>query len=403
MTELVGDSSSARGTHPKLAARSLSERTHVACLLILTLWPYALAPTQVTLAALGLVSIVALLNRPLQLPKLSPFLVFFSGWFGLVLGLRLLAGDLNWFVLSQSNHLVQFTIYYYAFIKIAQGCNWASVLSSRAFLIAAGIATVVYSGYLSGLGEGENQNDLSITLLALLAGLFLRGQRRSRLLHYAIIACFGAVGLFTTGRSSVAMLLAVILVAYWVPLPRRLTLLAVALILIMPIAFYLWVDPQTLIQVYAFDHNTGIRAEFVRGASHLLEQSPAFGLGFGGPYRPINFPYLYRHPLLNDLDAVHIVSNHHSLFDIAFRLGIPSAAVFAIGVFWSPMRSTHTAIVSVLGIVAAFGLSFNAWLENQYMLPQLVLLIALMQAPGKEPEVLDEDYERRTNRGRPNS
>lgn len=384
MTDLVGDGALVTGARSRAAAMSMSERTHIACLVALVLWPYALAPTQITLAALGLVSAVAVLNRPLQLPRLSPLLVLFSAWFGLALGLRLLGGNLNWFVLSQSNHLVQFAVYYYAFVKVAQGCNWATVLSSRAFLIVAGVATIVYSGYLSGLGEGENQSDLSITLLALLVGLFLRGQHKSRLLHYAIIACFGAVGLFTTGRSSVAMLLAIILVAYWIPLPRRLTLLVVSLILIVPIVFYLAVDPQTLIHVYAFDHNTGIRAEFIRGATHLLEQSPIFGVGFGGPYRPINFPYLYRHTLLNDLDAVHIVSNHHSLFDIAFRLGIPSAVVFAIGVFWSPMRSRHTTIVPVLSIVAASGLSFNAWLENQYMLPQLVLLIALMQVSGKE-------------------
>lgn len=356
----------------------LSQRVHAVCFFVLLCWPYSLIDRQLSVAMLVAVSVIALLNQPLRLPRLSPMLVVFLCYFALVLGLQVLGGGLNPFALSQSNHIIQFAIYYFAFAKIVQGCDWTGIITSRRFLIAAAALSGLYY-CLFALAPGGNESDLNITLLALLLGLFIRGRDRSRLLHFAVMLVISTIVIATSDRSSVVLMLGVVLFLFWFPLPPRTTGLVVAIVLLLPVAFYLLIDNQTVLWLYKLDHNTGIRAEFIRGAASLLQQSPLWGTGFGGPYRPVNFPYLSAHPYLRDLATVHTISNHHSLFDVALRLGIPAALVFSLGIFRSDPGQGRSPAYQVLCVAAAVGLSFNAMFENQGQLPQLVLIVLMLQ------------------------
>jgi hypothetical protein len=188
------------------------------------------------------------------------------------------------------------------------------------------------------------------------------------------------IAAWSIDRVSVQFVSLLFVALYWIRPPDRVTILLSAVILIFPIAFYLFCEPDTVRWLYRIDPNTGIRAEFIRGASSLLQQSPILGTGFGGPYRPPNFTYVREHNLLNDMVEVHIVSNHNSLFDVALRLGVPVSIMFAWGIFSVSKQARLSSTFPLLCIVVAAGLSFNAWFENQAQLPQLVLALVFMHA-----------------------
>lgn len=355
-----------------------SDLLNAALLLVLLLWPHSISDRQLSITMLLAVSTIAILNRPFILPRVSiPLLVFFS-YFAAVLALQALGGGLNRYALSQANHLVQLPIYYYAFSKILQGCNWSGIISSPFFLVAAALASTVYGGYL--LDVGANQSDVSITLIAWMLGLFIRGGERQPVTHFLAVLGVAIAILAITDRSSVVLILLTIPAMYLLSVPRHVLRLGVLVILLAPILFYLVLSYHDLLRLYQLDHNTGIRADFIRGGASLLGQSPLFGIGFGEPYRPTGFSYGEEHQLLNEVESVHIVPNHHSLFDVALRLGIPAAALFWWGVFNTAPSAVDRRVYPLLAVVAAVELSFNAWLENQYMLPQLTIIVAMMHA-----------------------
>ncbi|MDB5538828.1 MAG: hypothetical protein JWQ89_555, partial [Devosia sp.] len=268
--------------------------------------------------------------------------------------------------------------------KIVQGCDWVGIITSKRFLTLTAILSAAYFWYYDRALAGGSERDVNITMLILLLGLFIRGRRQAPIGHFLAMLAISGVMILSSDRASVVLILAVILAAYWFPISRRTTAIAVAVTLLLPIGYYLLINSQTVLWLYKLDHNTGIRAEFIRGATSLLQQSPVFGVGFGGPYRPANFHYLQPHPLLSDFDALRVVPNHHSLFDVALRLGIPAALLFGLGTFRLGSSAAWHDVTPLLCIIVAIGLSFNAVFENQYQLPQLVLVISLLQAgPGR--------------------
>jgi hypothetical protein len=353
-----------------------SEAFHATSFLVLAWWPYAIAPPQLTLAVLVATSLVALLNRPMVLPQLAGVMVAFILYSLSVIALHVLGGGTDAFSLSQFNHLIQFALYYVAFAKIVQRCDWLAIVASTRFLVVTALLWLLYS-FISG-PLGFAHSDLGMTLMMLLVGLFVRGEQQHRLMTFLVILAVGVALLLVTQRLTVLLLSAVLLTIYWMPLRPWMTATMVAIVLFTPIIFYLGIDNTTVKWLYQLDHNTSIRAEFIRGGANLLAQSPLVGIGFGEPYRPTAFPYMHRHPLLNDAIAVSTVPNHHSLFDVALRLGIPAALGLAWGIFAASGKRERGSLVAMLSIVAAVGMSFNAWFENQYALPELVLVIALL-------------------------
>ncbi|WIV49745.1 hypothetical protein QQG91_08650 [Marivivens sp. LCG002] len=144
----------------------------------------------------------------------------------------------------------------------------------------------------------------------------------------------------------------------------------------MPIYIYLDLDISQLNTLSIIDFNSYIRADFIRGAMFTLKDNLLTGVGFGPAYRPINFSYLSDHPLLNQVSEMQRVSNHHSIFDVAYRLGIPATIPLIYEIFIAPRLSGNDSSLKFLMISLALGLSVNAWFENQAQLPLMALISA---------------------------
>jgi hypothetical protein len=345
----------------------------VALLAAISLWPYPLLDSTTNLIFLVSVSFVATVAYPTVVPRLSWQIIATLAYFATTLIVLVSTRDVNAYTSSQINHYVQFAVYYYAFSKMAQHSDWASLLSSRSTLLL--LAAAVFVQYLI-----YRSDDINISLMSLLVGMFTAGHRGRRLTYFLLMFVTTAVIAWYIDRVSVHFVSFIFITLYWIRLPDRVTIIFSLAILVLPVVFYLACEPDAIRWLYRLDPNTGIRAEFIRGASSLLQESPIFGTGFGGPYRPPNFSYVHEHNLLNDVAAVHIVSNHNSLFDIALRLGVPVAILFALGIFNVSKQARASPTFPLLCLVVAAGLSFNAWFENQAQLPQLVLALAFMHA-----------------------
>lgn len=364
-----------------------------ALFLAVTFWPYSALDRELTTAFLVTVSILALVLRPQQLPNLSKPLIVFIAYVLAVVFLDALRGGVGRYYLSHSNHILQFVLYYVAISKLVQSVDWQQLITSSWFITAGLVYSTIYYCVFRDI-------DLNIALYATVIGIFLRGHHEGRTGEFLLLLAIGLALSIFVGRLSVILVMTVIPIFYlW--RPKRVVVIAIAsMVLVAPVAFYLLIDVPTLRWLYALDHNTAIRAEFVRAATSLLQQSPLLGIGFDAPYRPTAFPYLEAHPYLNDPVAVQTISNHHSLFDLALRLGLPAAILFWFGIVHM-RRNESNALWAMLCLIAAIGLSFNAWFENQYQLPQFVLTIALMQMlPGRSEAASSSDPGARTTFGR---
>ncbi|MEX1179725.1 MAG: O-antigen ligase family protein [Cucumibacter sp.] len=315
-----------------------------------------------------------------RLPKLNvvmlAFVLVFLGQLAFSLGGTVSA----YYLFSHTNHLIQFIFYYYAFVHLATVCDWRAIWMDRRFMLAA--AGVLALESLFGLVQWGSPgfSEFNLALFGLVAGLFMRGQRGKRLTHFLILIAICLPLALISSRASFSVILALILVLYWVDLPEWTIRALATVILAGPIVLYLALPPDALRWLYALDHNSGIRADFVRGAWYYLQNSPIFGIGFEAPYRPTNFNYATEHPYLNSLFATQIISNHHSLFDVALRMGLPAAALLWWAIFMGRRLRAPARIHAVLYLVLAIGLSFNAWLENQGQLPVFALLAAMLYA-----------------------
>lgn len=383
----------ARAARP---AGAIGNSLATALLTAVVFWPYTAVDRPLSVAFLLFVSLVALAYRPLRLPHAAPAMVAFIALFWLAFTLDGATNGWGPYALSQSNHIVQFSVYYFAFLKICQTCDWRGLFTSRRFIAFGLVYSAIYYAVF-------NDIEINMALCVTIFGLFLRGTSAKRTFGpFAVLLGVAVCLALTSIRSSVLLVMVIVLAAYWAPpLTRRTAALASIVVLLAPLVFYRMLDVDALRWLYAFDHNTAIRAEFIRGASRLLEASPITGIGFGDAYRPTNFPYVGRHPYLTDPETVHIISNHHSLFDVALRLGIPAAVLFWWGMLGSRTAETNKRFYLLLLLIASVGMSFNAWFENQYQLPQFALTIALIQA-GQRRTAKDVDqtgYSERTGAG----
>jgi hypothetical protein len=360
----------------------------------LVFWPYSAVDRQLTVAFLVAVSIAALAVRPLQLPVLSKPLLVFIAYFLAIVFLDVLRGGAGSYYLSHSNHVLQFSLYYVALSKIVQSCECERLLSSTGFIAFGLLYSAVYYYFVDDI-------DVNMALYATIIGIFLRGYTERRLATFLLLAAIAVIVALNLGRASVVLVMSAVLLLYWWRPDKRLVVSIASLIVLAPLIFYMALDVPALRWLYLLDHNTAIRAEFIQGASTLLQQSPFFGIGFDAPYRPTAYPYVGSHPYLNYPAAVQSISNHHSLFDIALRLGIPIALLFWVGLIRT-QRKEGDGLFALLCVIAAIGLSFNAWFENQYQLPQFVLTIALLQWFPKRSNSSREGIEaRRTSSIRP--
>lgn len=374
-------------TVPDRASRTPRSQRHqeraaklsAALFLLILSWPVRLVPPTwsiVFFSAIAFVTLVAFCRTRLAIP------IALAAFFGVSLAevaFHAFVDGVGPYFISQSNHLLQFPIYYTAILLLLQNFDWQKLLSSSHVILYMLILVLVYSTIDRMLPDYEGYNEVDITLFSVLIGLFLR-KREGKLSGYLLYPIIVVVS-FLSDRFSVPIVLALFVIFSFVRPNIRIVIVVAIFVILAPLFIYTNLSTSQLQWIYQIDHNTGIRAEFVRGAFGKLLESPIFGIGFDTPYRPDTFNYLYPHPLLTDADRVNVVSNHHSVFDTALRLGAPAAILFVFGIFFGGQKSISRDLGAVLMLSIAIGISFNAWFENQAQILELAFLIALLHAP----------------------
>jgi O-antigen ligase len=127
------------------------------------------------------------------------------------------------------------------------------------------------------------------------------------------------------------------------------------------------------------DHNTYIRAEFLRSAFSMLDDNFIFGLGFGTPYRDPSYDYLHWHPFLVWEEDVRTVTNHNSVFDAYFRFGLIFGTLFLMVILRYIFSSYSERGAQIAAFLLAMGVSFNAFMENSNQMPVLCFLLAYLR------------------------
>ena len=343
-------------------------------------WPFGITSDFVDLAFLAFVTVtsIALSLRRLVLPNAA--MLLFAGVVAVQIGISVREGvDVTYF-LSHTNHLVQFTVYVFAALQLSLSCDWRHIWADWRFQGAA-LSVVVGTMLLRAAGITEPGGDTeTLALFALLGAVFINARTKKKIKWFLVLAALSAVLASLSSRLSFSAMMLSVLVLYWVDLPEwLLRCLAMAIILVPPLV-YLSLSPEALLWLYEIDANAGIRADFIRGAWFYLQQAPLFGIGFEGAYRPMNFSYGIQHPYLNSLWETQVISNHHSMFDVALRLGFPAAALLWWSVFMGPKIRRLERFHSVLYIAISVGVSINPWLEDQDQLPMIAFLVALVAA-----------------------
>ena len=319
--------------------------------------------------------------RPPAAFVVSASVVFLYLFVALVSGRSLAA------CMSTSAHMVQFVICTYAFYTAFY--NGVFDEDNLGWFVIPLVLGHLNSIVLSILGVGSWDEDRpaftehnTLTFFTIFLLLSKIDARRGCLPVFALIAYVATLALFTD-RTSVHALSLCVIALIVVRLPPIAIATAAAVIILYPIYFALTASNTELMAMANADfRNTFIRVEFLRSAAYLFSQDLTnhllMGMGFGTDFRTVNFNYFRPHPLLIDPEKVASTSNHHSIFDVYFRFGLIFGTVFLwpiIRQFYIPSRS----LAPKAGIFfLAFGLSFNAYLDNELEVSLVSFIVALL-------------------------
>ena len=338
------------------------------------------------------------------------FLALVAGSFGMLLAAPRYPRPPVAFVASTA------VVFVYLFVALVSGRSAGACFSTSAHMVQLAICTYAfYTAFHSGIFEEDklgwfviplvlaNINSVALTILGVgswdedrpaftehntltFFTIFLLmskiDARRGRLPVVALVAYMAALALFTDRISVHALSLCVIALTM-VRLPPAVIATAAAVIIIYPIVFALTANTTELMAMANADvRNTFIRVEFMRSAAYLFAQDLAnhlaLGMGFGTDFRTTNFNYFRPHPLLIDPEKVASTSNHNSIFDVYFRFGLIFGTVF----LWPIIRQFYIASRSLApkaGIFfLAFGLAFNAYLDNELEVSLVSFIVALL-------------------------
>jgi len=347
-------------------------------LVVLVSFPYKLVSPSVSVLAFFFLSAPGLILRPYAgLPKV--YVVCFA-WF---LSYLLLALNLErpfQDVVSQSNHFLQFFIFYYCIFSVISRCDIAKVLLDSKRLVFTPIFTIFISSVVgfensfSGYGLYPHVDISVIYVLSVIfvAGMYERGARKASWI------LLGIAYLSLLGSRSVFAFLIICLVFFSYCRVSRSLLLAVSLLgAIVPILFSILSSEELLGQLYFADGNTAIRVEFLKSAFGLLEESPIFGVGFGTPYRDYMYSEYMVHSILSGEYEMSLISNHNSFFDTTLRMGIIFSLLFFLGMFYRVSKNP-TPLESFLVVISVFGFSFDAWFESQQQITLVSLVAAIL-------------------------
>ncbi|MEZ5744051.1 MAG: O-antigen ligase family protein [Sphingomonadaceae bacterium] len=221
-------------------------------------------------------------------------------------------------------------------------------------------------------------NDFTINSLALCAGILCRSREGKLRLYWQFVGAT-IVLLAAYARAGPIFIILSFVVFYHFSIAATLVRIFATVLIFFPLVIYLSIDDATMLSLKEIDFNTYIRAEFIRGALPTFLEAPLFGSGFEVPYRDVRYAgYLVDHPLLRVDFRADFVSNHHSIFDIALRLGIFGAGLFYFLTVLRPGLLRSEQWRSFLLVALAQGFGMNAWFENQNQLIQAILILALL-------------------------
>lgn len=276
-------------------------------------------------------------------------------------------------LLSQANHLWQYSLLLLFFVAFwSREAISTEIMTNRLIFILLAASTTF--SFITEYSTRGYIHEFSINTFMFLI-LVLFGKYRV-IWALVVLGIYFVIFIFSD-RFSPLLVLLLLALGRFLPISSKLAKFAALFLILFPPSVYLTIAPEVLYELRRWDHNTYIRAEFIRAAFSNLQENPIFGMGFGPNYRPSNYAYLSTHPLLTNGNLLAIVPNHHSVFDLAYRLGIPAAAIFIWANFIAPVVKSDR-LANSLMLVLAVSLSLNAWLENQLHLPMVGLISGIL-------------------------
>ncbi|MBB4053778.1 hypothetical protein GGR20_003440 [Devosia subaequoris] len=365
-------SARAETPHPHSTRVSGATSLQRGLLFAVLLYPYHVLPLVVDTVFVGVAAAIVLCLSAIRLkvPKVglaaSIFIVGIGIWSFVSIARTEHAGP----IISQANHLWQFAALVLAFVPVVRGVDWTDTFQSKRFFwlsAFSSLATLTYSLATYGFM-------FEYTLNVVITMALINQNKTVGITHKILIGSIIILSIFLSPRSTALFIFLTYFIALTLNPSQLIVKLASLSVVFLPIALYLSIDNNTTAALIGYDYNTYIRSEFIRAAWGLLKDKLVFGVGFGPEFRPRAFNYMTTHPLLNDPNAILLVSNHHSIFDTAYRLGIPMAGVLMYVLFVSPKLSSEDKMGKFFMLALAFGMSINAWFEDQAQVVMVAML-----------------------------
>lgn len=350
-------------------------------LLLIVFFPYSILPSIYTILFFVTLTLVKFYNKALNYFYISmPLFCFVLYAFMMVLLAVYHRKEIS-VVISQSNHIFQFFIYYTLFSNIFRNVSFVSFFTRNIIFYLCLCLMFIFFVKVTFLGRPDYSGlDINFVSLMVAIWVFIQGKSSGTKLLYLIFFLFFSISI--ASRSSFLFIVFVFVFVFvffnGISLPRYLVNISALFIILLPIFLALGVSYSSLDIIYQDDFNAGIRLEFLRSAMSNLDGINILGLGFGLEYRNISYDYLINHVFLVDEDGVNIISNHHSVFDTYYRLGIVGVTLFLYSILIKNSGRTFIGIEVFLVISISVGLSVDAWFENQLQMPMFAYLSALL-------------------------
>jgi len=349
--------------------------------------PYSVAPVALTLSILVIISSLYLffVNKYDQLYSCREIWLLFmltSCHFTVAL---LYQYDLG-VVVSQSNHFFQFCIMFIVFINIFLRIDFDRLKSLRLFFITSLIIIIFYVVKVRVYGYSDYSGyDICVAFYSI-QFLYVTAKLSDQKTKYLIPFLCLSLLIFIADRASF-LLISFICVFYGYLRPGAFfTYLSCLLVIILPLAAAGFITDDLLSYVYSIDYNTAIRIEFLQSAFSVVSFPNFIGVGFGEHYRNEFYVAFLGHTLLSDTDSLSLVSNHNSIFDTFYRLGILGVSLLLYLLFFKHKISRMDSTEGFSMVVLSIGLSVDAWMENQLQLPAFSFLISYLIAKRLRPE-----------------
>lgn len=185
--------------------------------------------------------------------------------------------------------------------------------------------------------------------------------------------------MFLISTRTTPLVVAMIIAAVWlIKCPLVLAKYTYIGFLVMsPIYGFIMYHWDVELDVSGIDDNAAIRLEMIKGATSLIGLKEfIFGVGFGVPFRNVDYDYAFIHPLLNRMDNVMQTSNHNSMFDIFLRFGVLIYVLFSV-VFLRALKLDRIKSYRNYSIlfVTLYSLSVNAYMDSSRLAPSCAALL----------------------------